>query len=302
MVFACPICHGALETTALDRLCCPADKQEFACVDGIWRFLPADRLAFYTCFIDDYETIRRAEQRGSHDPLYFQALPFQDIIGKHSAAWEIRATSYLTFLKHILEPLEQTHQRPLTILDIGAGNGWLSYRLSLRGHHVAAVDLATNSFDGLGTHQFYNSPFQPLQAEFDHLPLPDEAADMVVYNASLHYSTHYEQTLAEAQRVLRIGGMAVIIDTPIYQSADSGRQMVTERQAQFKKEYGRTGDALPNENYLTYERLDQLARSESLIWRIVWPIPTWRRRIRQLRSQWSGRREPAQFPVLIAQW
>lgn len=271
-------------------------------MDGIWRFLPADRLAFYSRFMDDYETIRRAEQRGSDDPAYYRALPFADITGKHTAAWKIRAASYHTFLKHVLEPLEKVTQRPLTILDVGAGNGWLSYRLSVRGHHVAAVDLATNSFDGLGAYQFYDTPFQPLQAEFDHLPLLDGAADVVVYNAALHYSTGYEQTVTEARRVLQSGGIAVIIDTPVYQSADSGRQMVAERQAQFGKDYGRASDALPSENYLTYERLDQLARSEGLTWRIVWPTPSWRRRIRAWRSRWNGRREPAQFPVLIAQW
>jgi uncharacterized protein YbaR (Trm112 family) len=58
-ILACPICHSALEIIAPDRLCCPEDQQEFVCVDGIWRFLPAERLAFYRRFINDYEAIRR---------------------------------------------------------------------------------------------------------------------------------------------------------------------------------------------------------------------------------------------------
>jgi ubiquinone/menaquinone biosynthesis C-methylase UbiE len=218
------------------------------------------------------------------------------------AAWHTRAASYNTFIKHVITPLEQARQRPLTILDIGAGNGWLSYRLSTRGHAVAAVDLLTNRFDGLGARSFYDRPFPAIQAEFDHLPLLDGAADVVVYNASFHYSTNYEQTLSEARRVLQNNGIATIIDSPIYQSGDSGRQMVLERKAQFSKDFSRAGDALSSENYLTYARLDQLAHSEGLTWRFVWPVPAWRRRIRQWRSRWSGRREPAQFPVLLAQW
>jgi SAM-dependent methyltransferase len=273
-------------------------------VDNIWRFLPADRLDFYVRFIADYETIRQAEERGSDDPAYYRALPFQDLTGRHTAAWRIRAASYNTFLKQVLAPLEKTQERPLRLLDLGAGNGWLSYRLSLRGHHLAAVDLVTNCFDGLGAHKQYGVGvgFQSLQAEFEHLPMPDGAADAVIYNASFHYSIHYEQTLAEARRVLRPDGVVVVIDTPVYQNADSGRQMVRERQEQFQKAYGRAGDALPIENYLTQERLAELAHSQGLTWREIWPVPAWRRQIRSWRSRMNGRREPAQFPVLVAQW
>jgi ubiquinone/menaquinone biosynthesis C-methylase UbiE len=301
-VFACPICHGPLEEKAPDRLYCLVDAQEFACVDGVWHFLPANRLDFYARFIDDYETIRRAEGRGSDNPAYYQALPFEDITGQHKSAWRIRAASYHTFLKHVLEPLEQDNQRPLILLDLGAGNGWLSYRLSLRGHEVAAVDLITNCFDGLGAHKQYNARFQAVQAEFDRLPMLDGTGDAVIYNASLHYSINYEQTLAEARRILRPDGVVVIIDTPVYQCVNSGRQMVYERQEQFQKVYGRAGNALANENYLTRERLAELAQLQGLIWHEYWSIPAWRRHVRRWRSQLNGRREPAQFPILMAQW
>ena len=36
----------------------------------------------------------------------------------------------------ILAPFEKRAGRPLDILDFGAGNGWMSYRLSLRGHRA----------------------------------------------------------------------------------------------------------------------------------------------------------------------
>ena len=41
----------------------------------------------------------------------------------------------------------------------------------------------------------YDSIFTPVQAEFDYLPFPDQSVDMMLFNASLHYSVNYEQTL-----------------------------------------------------------------------------------------------------------
>jgi SAM-dependent methyltransferase len=300
------MCRGPLEAVGPEQFCCPLDQQEFRQINGIWHFLPAERSAYYAHFVDDYEAIRQAEGRGSIDPAYYRALPEQDLSGRHTAAWRIRAASYHTFIQHVLAPFEQEQQRPLTILDLGAGNGWLSYRLSQRGHDVAAVDLTTNEFDGLGAHRYYDLAFQSLLAEFDRLPLPDGAADVVIYNASFHYSTNYEQTLAEAQRVMQTGGIVVIIDTPVYRQAASGRQMVSERQRQFADAYGRAGDALNNENYLTQARLAELARRQGVVWREYWPLPRWRRWLRSGRIWLAGnlyrRREPAQFPILLAQW
>lgn len=302
MIFACPICHGPLEVTADNQLTCRLDGQLFDCVEGIWRFLPAERHRFYAQFLDDYAAIRHAEGRGSDEPAYYRALPFVDLSGRHSAAWKIRAASYTVLLKRVLEPMGQKQKRPLTILDLGAGNGWLSYRLSLRGHQVAAVDLLTDKLDGLGAHMQYDRAFTPVQAAFDQLPFPNGTADLAIYNASFHYSLDYRQTLAEARRVLVAGGRAVVVDTPVYQLEVSGRQMVAEREAQFRRDFGRAGNALPIENYLTHEQLAQLARTEGLNWQMIWPIPSWRRRLRQWRRQLSGGREAAQFPLLLAQW
>ena len=73
-------------------------------------------------------------------------------------------------MERCLSPAEERLARPLRLLDLGAGNGWLSYHLARRGHEAAAVDLTVNDFDGLGAHVHFDAPFTPVQAEFDHLP------------------------------------------------------------------------------------------------------------------------------------
>ena len=82
----------------------------------------------------DYESIRRAEGRGSDDPAYYRALPFEDLTDRFRSDWQIRATSFRALVRHVLEPAEARQRGPLRVLDLGAGSGWLSNRLAQRGH------------------------------------------------------------------------------------------------------------------------------------------------------------------------
>jgi SAM-dependent methyltransferase len=299
--FVCPACRGELEAGTGEEWRCPADGHRYARVDGIWRFLSPDRLAYFRQFMAEYETVREAEGRGSDDPAYYRALPFQDLSGRHSDAWSIRAASFRVFLARVVEPAEREADRPLSILDLGAGSGWLSYRLAKRGHRVAAADLQVGPMDGLGAHVHYDAPFMPVQAEYDHLPFAPGQADLVVYNASFHYATDYLRALSEAMRVLAPGGRVVVLDTPVYKDRRSGEQMVREREAQFLKDYGFPSNAVPCENFLTYDRLDELSRKTGLAWRISRPFYGLGWALRPLRARLRGRREPAGFMVIVGE-
>lgn len=296
----CPQCRESLEWLGADTLGCPVEQHAFQRCDGIWRMLPPERAAYFKTFIRDYETIRRAEARGSDDPDYYRNLPFADTTGTFSEDWRIRATSFRAVLEHVVQPLEEHLERPLKILDIGAGNGWLGHRLAQRGHDVAAVDLMTNTFDGLGAYVHYEASFTPVQAEFDRLPFANGSADLVIFNGALHYSTSYQVTLSEALRVLQPDGRLAILDSPVYRNAASGAAMVCEREAEFERRFGFASNAIPSENYLTYRRLDELAATLGLEWRLIepdyglaWALRPWKARLRR-------RREPARFLLIVS--
>jgi SAM-dependent methyltransferase len=199
--FACPICHAPLTPLDAAQQCCLADETIYDCRGGIWCFLTPDRQAYYEQFMREYQIVRQAEQRGSTKAAYYRLLPFTALSGQFAADWQIRARSFRAFQREVLLPLEQEQQRPLHVVDLGAGNCWLSYRLAQRNHVVAAVDLLTNAVDGLGAHVYYEAIFTSIQAEFDRLPSVEQQIDLVIFNASLHYSTEYETTLREALRV-----------------------------------------------------------------------------------------------------
>jgi len=298
-LFVCPRCRTPLERNAPDRVSCPRDGLEFWQVDGIWRFLLPEGEAHYARFIADYESVRRSEGRGSSFANYYRALPFKDLSGQHSTDWAVRARSFNVLVKNVLTRLQNPLERSLKIIDVGAGNSWLSNRLSEQGDRVLAVDLLVNEQDGLGAWKYYEHSFTPIQAEFNHLPVMDRFADALIFNASFHYSENYSETLREALRVISAKGLIVIMDSPVYRRGDSGEKMVAERQAQFKEKYGFASDNLQSENYLTYARLDQLARELNLTWKRITPFYGLRWFLRPLMAGLLRRREPAKFHLIV---
>ena len=297
--FACPVCKTPLTRLNADKLRCPADGGLYSRQEGIWRFITPQQRLDYRQFIQEYEAVRSAEGRGSTDPAYYRELPFKDLSGRFSSDWKIRSQSYRALLHTVVAPLEKEAKRSLKILDLGAGNGWLSNRLAQRGHLAAAVDLQTNTMDGLGAYINYEAGFVTIQSDFHSLPFVENQVDLAIFNASLHYSTSYTASLCEALRVVRPGGQIVILDSPIYRDSRSGEEMVREREQRFQSAYGFASNALPSENYLTYSRLEELGSRINIRWRLVSVHYGLGWALRPLRARLTGRREPAQFRIVV---
>ncbi|MBN8579584.1 MAG: methyltransferase domain-containing protein [Anaerolineae bacterium] len=291
MRLICPRCKGELTLEAPDQLRCEKDALVFRQIDGVWRFLLPERESHYARFITDYEAVRRFEGRFSAEVSYYRALPFQDLSGRFSKDWKIRSASFYALTKML--------SAKSTVLDLGAGNGWLSNRLALAGHTVCAVDLLVNAEDGLSAWKHYESVFTPIQAEFTALPIPEASVDVVIFNASLHYAESYEQTLAESLRVLRSEGMLVVMDSPVYKDEYSGKMMLAERKQQFLARYGFASDAIQSEGFLTYDRLQALGQNLGIRWQHVVPFYGLRWALKPLVAWLRGGREPAQFGLWL---
>jgi SAM-dependent methyltransferase len=300
---ACPACRVDLGPLAALRgeVRCPGCGLVAACVEGIWRFLPAAAAARFAPFLADYMRIRHAERRGSDDPAYYLGLP--DCPPDHpiAAQWALRRRTFATFTRRVLARLGSG----LRVVDLGAGVGWLSHRLALLGHHPMAVDLTVDDRDGLGAGRHYlaaeRRPWPRVQADFDHLPLAAAAADLVIFNASLHYSAGYEASLAEALRVVAPGGTVAILESPIYRRPESGRRMVEERRADFARRFGTRSEALPSGDYLTWEGIADLGRRLGVGFRAVTPWYGWRWAMRPWIARLRRRREPSRFAILLAE-
>lgn len=297
--FTCPSCKSTLQQQSDAQFVCPEDGRIYECIDGIWRFLLPERVDYYAQFVQEYETVRRAEGRQSEDAAYYRALPFQDLSGQMATMWQSRAKTFNLLCEQIIQPMQAKRKRPLTILDLGAGNGWLSYQLSKRGHQLAAIDLTVNSFDGLGAFRHYDAEFLPVQAEFTHLPWAEPIADLIICNASFHYAEDYTAVLQEVWHLTKLDGMVVICDSPFYTDPENGRKMVQEREQRFQQQYGFPSNALNSENFLWEVRLKQLAEGTNTNYKYIWRTSSAKKLLRKAKVALRQQREPAQFPLII---
>jgi ubiquinone/menaquinone biosynthesis C-methylase UbiE len=247
-------------------------------------------------FIDDYLRIRRAEGRGSDDPEYYFALPYRDLSGRLEEQWAMRGRTYRYLERHILPSAG-----PLDVIDLGAGCGWMSYRLALRGHRPVAVDILNDGRDGLGAARHYFekvAPFPRFNAEFDQLPFSGGSFDLALFNAALHYSSDYSKTLREARRCLRPGGRIVILDSPVYRLREHGEMMRRERHEQFLNQYGTESDHVRSIEYLDLATIGVLSRELGIEWRIHRPWYGFKWHLRPLKAWWKDARPPSRFWIL----
>jgi ubiquinone/menaquinone biosynthesis C-methylase UbiE len=291
----CPRCRADM-----NGIRCKECSFELRISDGIMHALPPERTAYYAQFIADYEHIRAAEGRGSHNKDFYLALPYKDLSGNNSKQWHIRSRSYDYLIQHALMPFSQHG----TVLDLGAGNCWMSFRLALNGYAPVAVDLLTNNNDGLGAATHYNqhlsNQIPRFQAEATHLPFRDEQFDVIIFNASFHYSEDYEMTLREAFRCLKSSGLVIISDTPWYSKEETGKQMVVERQIAFLKRFGTPSNSMNSLEYLTDERLTMLEKNLGIKWEKHSPWYGFKWAMRPWIAKLCKRREPSRFQIYAA--
>ena len=298
ILLCCPRCRININGDT-----CPRCLLQIEMREGIALAVAPEMAEYYAAFTNAYEAIRRAEGRGSNTDDFYLSLPWHDLSGRNEWQWRIRGRSYDYLMMRVLPP-RATHDCR-RVLDIGAGNCWLSFRLSLAGYRPVAVDLSLDERDGLQAAAHYRSAlpdlFPRFQAEMDRLPFDNGQFDVIIFNASFHYSENAETTLREALRCLRSGGRVIVVDTPWYSREESGQQMVRERRATFLRKYGTASDAIEHLEYLTNERLQNLAAALSVRWEMHSPRYGFNWAMRPLIAKLRRKREPSQFRIYVAQ-
>lgn len=305
----CPACGTSLGGLPFGK---NADDLFYDCSDcgfairnqsGIWHALPLERVAHFSRFVEEYENIRAAEGRGSLDANFYLKLPYEDVTGKNAWQWKIRACTYDVLNRKLLPRLLHDKNLP-TVLDLGAGNGWMSYRLALAGCSPVAVDLLTNDQDGLGAAVHFekrlSTLFPRFRAEMSRLPFADEQFDAVIFNASFHYAEDYHAAMGEAVRCTKKQGAVIIADSPWYSANEGGERMVVERQAVFARQYGTASNSIPSLEFLTDERLNRLEQAFGLRWERSTPFYGMQWSMRPLLAKLRGNREPSRFRIYSA--
>jgi SAM-dependent methyltransferase len=295
--FACPECHGAL-TTQPEKHACAHCERDYPHYDEVFRFLTSDRLQAAERFTAQYRVVRDRDGYRNPSATYYRMLPLVAASDPHAGEWRIRRESFGTLERQVLGRLAASAAR---VLDLGAGNCWLSNRLAALGVRPVAVDRLDDDVDGLRACRHYRVPFAVVQADFDALPFPADSFDAIIFNASLHYAPDPVRSLGEARRVLAPGGVVAVMDSPIFTNVEDGEQMLEEQRDRFRTEYGIAEPVAGGVGYLTHERLAFALKSAGMRGTFA-PSPgpaAWRLR-RRLSALRLGR-QLASFGVTVAQ-
>lgn len=103
---------------------------------------------------------------------------------------------------------------PVTIADLGCGEGWLSQLLAERAARVIAVDISPRmvAFAAREARKRNYTNLEFRLGDLQNPPISPSSVDIAVLSQALHHAPSPSAALAAAFRILREGGTLVILD------------------------------------------------------------------------------------------
>jgi ArsR family transcriptional regulator len=118
---------------------------------------------------------------------------------------------------------------PMTIADLGAGEGTFSQLLARRAKKVIAVDNSEKMVEYgrelARKHGVKNLEYR--KGDLEEVPIRDEAVDLAFFSQALHHAQHPERAVAEAWRILKPGGRIVVLDL-VRHTYEEAREMYAD--------------------------------------------------------------------------
>jgi SAM-dependent methyltransferase len=201
----CPVCREVFDPS---RERCPGGHA-FPTVDGVLRLVEPGFNARLSAFLHGFEGLREADGRRLRDPSVFPRLPFATEL-RHDPEWRMRRYD-LAVIRRLI-----AGRAALSVLDVGAWNGWLSHNLAAAGHRVTAVDYFTDPLDGIGAHRFYETRWRPIQLDLRDLSVLDERFDLVVLNRCVQFFVDPPAMAAGAAERVADGGILVMTGLEVF--------------------------------------------------------------------------------------
>jgi ArsR family transcriptional regulator len=120
---------------------------------------------------------------------------------------------------------------PMTIADLGAGDGTFSLLLAQRATRVIAVDSSAKMLE-VGRDQAVRLGIENVdfrQGDMEEVPVDAGGVELVFFSQSLHHALHPERAVEEAARILRPGGRLVILDLAKHRFEEAREMYADER-------------------------------------------------------------------------
>jgi ubiquinone/menaquinone biosynthesis C-methylase UbiE len=118
---------------------------------------------------------------------------------------------------------------PMTIADLGAGEGNFSQLLAQRAEKVIAVDNSEKMVEFGQATAVKNgvANLEYRRGDLEELPIESGSVDLAFFSQALHHAQHPEQAVAEAYRILRAGGRVAVLDLMRHQF-EQAREMYAD--------------------------------------------------------------------------
>jgi len=185
-----------------------------------------------------YLTLRKKEGRLYTDE---QVKELPQVAKKHPLAkeWKVRKHSAQRLIKYLA-----AKARPLKILEIGCGNGWLCHQLSyIPGTAITGLDINTPELEQ-AVRLFGNTPSMNfIFGDIFEDILLFEKYDAIIFASSVQYFSNMVQAIDRVMPFLNKNAEIHIIDSPIYK---------TERDAIEARERSK--------NYFEMNGVDEMAK------------------------------------------
>lgn len=183
--------------------------------NGVW--ISAKALERFGTFEQEYLAARDKEQRiFSIEDI--RRLPEVPAGYRHEAEWRMRKRSIARFLEYL------EGRRPVTVMDIGCGNGFFSNAISRYATGVYGIDVNLKELQQAAVAFAGNPKLQWYCADvMDETLFTASSADLITFCCSFQYFPDAAVILDRCLELLRPGGAVHIIDTPFYHTGDAGR-------------------------------------------------------------------------------
>lgn len=277
MRLLCPNCHEKMEPDdrrlEADFAPFPANPPPFICPqghlfhyqDGVLQLLADDFAVELSRFTAVFSQMRNATQKRLLDASVYPQLPFIEPV---STSWEWRLRQYdLEVIGQRLPALTvnalgpANSGRKLRLLDVGAWNGWLSYRLAMMGHEVTAVDYFIDEYDGLAAKKFYPAEWQAIQMDLTDLSVLDTVFDAVILNRCLQFAPDPLRMLTQARTRLAPGGCLILTGLQFFAHTRRKAQQVSVYRQENRQKFGFELFLKPTKGYLDWADKARLEKS-----------------------------------------
>lgn len=167
-------------------------------------------------FEDLYLKVRNKEGRFYTDEQVSR-LPEIEEIHPYFHEWRMRSRSSRRLIKYL-----EAKNKPLSILEIGCGNGWLSAKLAeLNGALVTGLDANKPEIEQ-ARRVFNNSSARFIYNNFNRESLGKFVKfDVIVFAASFQYFPSAKTIVDDAMQLLNPGGEIHIMDTHFYNTEEA---------------------------------------------------------------------------------